>query len=126
MMALAMMSVKGMMATERSRVAHQGLKHIPERTCIVCRKLKPKRQLIRLVYSSAIGMVEVDQSGKKPGRGAYLCSTRDCWGKRLSKNRLEHVLRGRMSAENWAYIVRFGAELGAGAEEQSSEVGEFE
>ena len=115
-----------MMAAERSRVAHQGLKHIPERTCIACRKLKPKRQLIRLVYSSAIGVVEVDPSGKKPGRGAYLCSTRDCWGKRLSKNRLEHVLRGRMSAENWAYVIRFGAELGAGAEEQPSEVGEFE
>jgi predicted RNA-binding protein YlxR (DUF448 family) len=126
MSAAAMMSVETMMSAERSRVAHQGLKHVPERTCVVCRKLKPKRQLIRLVYSSSTGVVEVDESGRKPGRGAYLCSTRDCWGKRLTKNRLEQVLRGRMSAENWAYIVRFGAELSAIAEERSHEVGVFE
>lgn len=71
-------------------------------------------------------MAEVDGSGKKPGRGAYLCSTRYCWGKRLNRNRLEHALHGRISIENWSEIARFGAELDADAEEQSPEVGELE
>lgn len=107
-------------------MAQQGLKHVPQRTCIACRKAKPKLQLIRLVYCSASGLVEIDESGKKSGRGAYLCSIQDCWGKRLSKNRLERALRGRIDAQNWAGIVRFGAELSACDEEQPSEVGEFE
>jgi predicted RNA-binding protein YlxR (DUF448 family) len=71
-------------------------------------------------------MAEIDRTGKKPGRGAYLCSASTCWGKRLSKNRLEHVLRGRIGNENWAHIVRFGADLGASPGERSSEVGVLE
>jgi predicted RNA-binding protein YlxR (DUF448 family) len=82
--------------------------------------------LIRVVYSSATRIAEVDRSGRKPGRGAYLCSASSCWGKRLSKNRLEHVLRGRIGNENWADIVRSGAELTANVEERSLEVGDLE
>jgi len=88
--------------------------------------VKPKRQLIRVVYSSAAGVAEVDRSGRKPGRGAYLCSAPSCWGKRLTRNRLEHVLRGRIANENWADIVRFGAELTHSAEEPSSGIGDPE
>lgn len=79
-----------------------------------------------MVYTSATGTAEVDGSGKKPGRGAYLCSTRHCWGKRLSRNRLEHALHGSISIENWAEIIRFGAELGGYDGEKSPEVGELE
>jgi predicted RNA-binding protein YlxR (DUF448 family) len=70
-------------------------------------------------------MAEIDRTGKKPGRGAYLCSAPGCWGRRLSKNRLEHVLRGGISNDNWADIVRLGAGLTPNAEERSSEVGDL-
>lgn len=83
------------------------LKHIPQRTCVACREVKPKRQLIRLVYTIN-GTAEVDPSGKKAGRGAYLCSSSDCWEKGLKKGRLEQALRGKISAENWASLLEFG------------------
>ena len=37
--------------------------------------------------------IEVDSTGKKPGRGTYLCSKSECWDKGLKRNRLEHTLR---------------------------------
>ena len=45
---------------------------------MACRKVKAKRELIRLVCVSD-GSVEVDSSGKRAGRGAYLCTAWDCW-----------------------------------------------
>jgi predicted RNA-binding protein YlxR (DUF448 family) len=46
--------------------------HRPERTCVGCRTVRPKRELVRLVLPVA-GPVEVDLTGKRSGRGAYLC-----------------------------------------------------
>ncbi len=88
----------------------QPLKHIPQRTCIACREVKPKRQLIRLVYT-VNGTAEVDPSGKKAGRGAYLCHSPDCWEKALKKGRLEQALRKKISAENQARLVEFSRVL---------------
>ena len=49
---------------KRDKVAPQrGLKHIPQRTCVFCREVKPKRQLVRVVYGAG-GIAEVDVSGK--------------------------------------------------------------
>ncbi len=88
----------------------QPLKHIPQRTCVACREVKPKRQLIRLVYT-VNGTAEVDPSGKKAGRGAYLCHSPDCWEKGLKKGRLEQALRKKISAENQARLVEFSRML---------------
>lgn len=59
---------------------------IPMRTCIACRQEKPKREMLRIV-KSAEGKIEIDFSGKLPGRGAYLCGDPQCVLK-LKKNRL--------------------------------------
>jgi predicted RNA-binding protein YlxR (DUF448 family) len=64
-------------------------RHVPERTCIVCRTTKPKRELLRIVRTPA-GRVELDPGGKKSGRGAYLCARHSCWDAALKKHRLEH------------------------------------
>src|ERR671916_796064 len=48
------------------------LRHIPERTCVACRSPRPKRELVRVVRAPD-GTVTVDDTGKKSGRGAYLC-----------------------------------------------------
>ena len=61
-------------------------KQIPLRTCIACREEKPKREMLRVVRNSD-GKIDLDFSGKLPGRGAYLCDSADCV-KRLKKYRL--------------------------------------
>jgi predicted RNA-binding protein YlxR (DUF448 family) len=89
------------------------LKHVPERTCIACHEVKPKREMVRLVYTSE-GVVEVDASGRKPGRGAYLCQSPECWNKGVNKGKLEHALRGKINAENRARLMKFGATVRGG------------
>lgn len=86
-------------------------KHIPKRTCIACRKVEGKRALIRIVRTDA--GVEVDLSGKKAGRGAYLCANRQCWEVALRGNRLEPALRTKMSAENRQALLHYAATLPA-------------
>ena len=74
-------------------------KHLPQRTCIACRQIKEKKALIRLVRAEN-GVAEVDISGKKPGRGAYLCPKKVCWESVLKKNRLEYALRTKLHDDN--------------------------
>jgi predicted RNA-binding protein YlxR (DUF448 family) len=74
-------------------------RHTPERTCIACRQVKPKRELVRIV-KTANGGVVVDETGKQAGRGAYLCRTKRCWNEGLKGNRLEYVLRTAFKQED--------------------------
>jgi predicted RNA-binding protein YlxR (DUF448 family) len=53
------------------------VKHIPQRTCVGCRMVLPKRSLIRIVRTAE--GVRVDPTGKMAGRGAYLHDQRSCW-----------------------------------------------
>ena len=85
-------------------------KHIPQRTCVACRKVKPKRELIRLVRISE-GNVEVDLSGKRAGRGTYLCAARECWEVGLKGGRLEHALRTTLAVDNRQQLIRYGKGL---------------
>lgn len=50
--------------------------HIPERMCVACRQMKPKSELIRIVKNG--DAVLIDGSGKKSGRGAYICKNAEC------------------------------------------------
>ncbi len=90
-------------------------KHIPQRTCVACRKVKAKRELIRVVRVSD-DSVEVDSGGKKAGRGAYLCRTRECWQIGLKGNRLEHALRTTLTQDNREQLIRYGEGLGEGGQ----------
>lgn len=53
-------------------------RHVPQRTCIVCRQVLGKRTMFRVVHVAATGLT-VDMTGKMPGRGAYVCRSRRCW-----------------------------------------------
>src|ERR1700681_2331359 len=53
-------------------------RHVPQRTCVVCRQTSAKRQLVRVVRTPD-GGVTIDPSGKLSGRGAYLCDSPACW-----------------------------------------------
>jgi predicted RNA-binding protein YlxR (DUF448 family) len=66
-------------------------KHVPERTCVVCREKASKRTLTRVVRSE-IG-VQVDPSGKMNGRGAYLCDRVVCWETAVKTDVLAKALR---------------------------------
>ena len=85
-------------------------KHIPQRTCIACRQVKAKRELIRLVHTSG-GNIEVDSGGRKTGRGAYLCRARECWETGLKGNRLEHTLRSSLTQHNREQLTRQAEDL---------------
>ena len=74
-------------------------KSLPQRTCIACRQVREKKDLVRLV-STEDGIAEIDVLGKKPGRGAYLCPRRTCWELALRKNRLDYALRTRLRDDN--------------------------
>ncbi len=91
-------------------------KHIPERTCVGCRDKKPKRELIRVVRTPQ-GTIEIDARGKKTGRGAYLCKTRDCWETSFNRKRLEHALKIEFSAEQRAELLGFANSLTVGNDE---------
>ncbi|MAF86013.1 MAG: hypothetical protein CL875_06030 [Dehalococcoidales bacterium] len=82
-------------------------KHIPQRTCVACRQVKAKRELIRLVRI-AEGRVEVDSSGKEAGRGTYLCPTPECWEVGLKSSRIEYALRATLIPENREQLIKHG------------------
>lgn len=62
-------------------------RHIPHRTCVVCREKFDKRRLTRIVRSPDAGVV-VDFTGKQNGRGAYLCDRESCWIVALNKSEI--------------------------------------
>ena len=64
------------------------MKNIPERTCIGCNVKKDKSNLLRIVKSSD-GNINIDNTGKLNGRGAYICKNIDCLEKAMKSKRLE-------------------------------------
>jgi predicted RNA-binding protein YlxR (DUF448 family) len=66
--------------------------------------------MIRLVRTS-VGDVEIDASGKKEGRGAYLCPDRACWEKALKGKQLEHALRGSVTQADLERLFQSGKDL---------------
>jgi len=65
----------------------------PQRTCVGCRQVKPKTELVRLVRDDKNGRAVVDRSGDAPGRGAYACLTLECLERTLSVARLSRALK---------------------------------
>ncbi len=87
-----------------TRKSTQRVKHIPQRTCVGCRTVLPKRQLIRLVRTA--NGVQVDSTGKLAGRGAYLHDRRACWERAL-KGALAHALKVDLSPEDRQRLQAF-------------------
>ncbi|MGS0764304.1 RNase P modulator RnpM [Syntrophomonas curvata] len=71
---------------------------IPQRMCVGCREMKNKKELTRVVRTPQ-GSIEIDNSGKKPGRGAYLCPQLDCLQQALKGKRLQKALEQEIPAE---------------------------
>ena len=63
-------------------------KKIPMRMCLGCGEMKPKRELIRVVKSKE-GDISLDLTGKKSGRGAYICKSVECFEKARKARKFE-------------------------------------
>ncbi|HBX70530.1 MAG TPA: DUF448 domain-containing protein [Chloroflexi bacterium] len=79
-------------------------KHIPQRTCVGCRTVQPKRSMTRLVRTTE--GVQIDLTGKFAGRGAYLHDLRSCWEAGL-KGPLARALKTEISAEDHDRLTAF-------------------
>lgn len=87
----------------KQRQPHQ--KHIPQRSCVMCRQKFEKRQLTRIVHQAEVGVV-VDRTGKRNGRGAYVCDQRACWQKLAQKpDILASALKTTITAVTLANII---------------------
>ena len=73
-------------------------KHVPMRMCNGCGEMKSKKELVRVVKSKE-GEISLDLSGKKAGRGAYICSNLECLQKARKARRLEKALSARIPDE---------------------------
>ena len=85
---------------------------IPMRQCLGCNDHKPKAELIRVVRSPE-GEVTLDLTGKKSGRGAYICRDVACLKKVRKSGRLAHNLACEISAEVYEKMeAELDADLG--------------
>jgi len=92
-------------------------KHVPQRTCVGCREVLPKRELIRIVRSPD-GVV-IDPKGKISGRGAYLHNRRTCWERGL-KGALANALKIELTDEDREKLLVFMASLSEGEPTQDT------
>ncbi len=74
----------------------KNLKKIPYRTCVGCLEKKPKRELLRIIRTPD-AEIEIDITGKKSGRGAYLCYNLACFQEAIKKNRIAKALKTDLS-----------------------------
>ncbi len=73
-------------------------KKIPLRKCIACGESKPKKELIRIVKNNE-NEVSVDLSGKANGRGAYICSTMECFEGAYKNKKIQRALETEITEE---------------------------
>ena len=76
---------------------------IPSRMCVGCGEMKPKSALVRIV-KTAEGEISVDRTGKKNGRGAYICNSAACLQKAQKARRLEKAFSGMVPQEVYASL----------------------
>ncbi|MDD4362723.1 MAG: YlxR family protein [Atribacterota bacterium] len=74
------------------------LKKIPHRTCVGCLEKKPKKYLIRIIRTPD-NKIELDETGKKSGRGAYICYNIECFKKAISGKKLFKALEIEISPD---------------------------
>ncbi|MPZ13947.1 MAG: DUF448 domain-containing protein [Chloroflexi bacterium] len=85
-------------------------RRIPIRTCIGCRQERPKREMTRVVRS-ADGSVAVDPTGKRSGRGTYICPNATCWRNALRRGSLGRALKAEISEADRAALEQAATEF---------------
>jgi predicted RNA-binding protein YlxR (DUF448 family) len=90
-------------------------KHIPQRTCVICRRKMDKRRLLRVVRTANDGTM-ADPSGKRNGRGAYLCDDAACWDEISKSKVLDRELRVEITKAEKDSLLRFRPQAKANQE----------
>lgn len=85
------------------------LRRQPQRTCIVCRATSDKRQLVRIVRLADGRGVQIDERGKVPGRGAYLCHQLSCWQTAIDTHALNRALNTTLSGDEQQALFEFAS-----------------
>ncbi|MBR5015586.1 MAG: YlxR family protein [Clostridia bacterium] len=78
-------------------------KKVPLRRCCGCMEMKPKQELVRVVKSNT-GDVALDLTGKAPGRGAYVCRSRECFEKARKARRFEREFSVKIPDEVYSQM----------------------
>lgn len=81
------------------------VKKIPQRQCVGCREMKDKRALVRIVKSPE-GVISLDNVGRKPGRGAYVCPDVECLRKARKSRALERAFETQIPPEVYDAMER--------------------
>ena len=84
------------------------MKSIPQRTCSVCRAQKNKNELLRIVKNKD-NIINVDETGKQSGRGAYICNNVECYKKAVKARRFEKAFSMQIPE---AVVAQIAKELG--------------
>ncbi len=77
----------------------------PLRMCLGCSEMKPKKELVRVVKSKE-GEISLDLTGKKPGRGAYICKSAECFSKARKSRRFEKTFSCKIDEELYDAMER--------------------
>ena len=79
------------------------MKSIPQRSCAVCRAQKNKNELLRIVKNKE-NEIKIDEKGKEPGRGAYICYDMKCLEKTKKTRKLENALETKINEDIYKQI----------------------
>ena len=80
-------------------------KKVPMRMCVGCREMKPKKELLRVVRPPE-GVVSIDVTGRKPGRGAYVCRSAECLKRAIKQKQLERAFECPLGEETHASLLQ--------------------
>lgn len=89
-----------------------GTRKIPLRKCVGCGEMKPKKELIRVLRTEE-GEFVLDMTGKKNGRGAYICNSKECFAKAEKSKGLERSFKQAIPAEVYERLEKEMSEIEA-------------
>lgn len=78
---------------------------VPLRKCVGCGEMKPKKELLRILRTEEDQFI-IDATGKKNGRGAYLCCSRTCFDKAVKSKGLERSFKQSIPAETYERLEK--------------------
>ena len=80
-------------------------KKIPQRKCVGCQELKGKKEMLRILRTEN-GEIVLDTTGRKNGRGAYLCYSRECFEKAVKSRGLERALKVAVTSDTYEELKK--------------------
>ena len=87
-------------------------KKIPMRQCIGCGEMKSKKEMLRVI-KTVEGQILLDDTGRKNGRGAYLCRSKECFQKARKNKGLERSFQMKIPEDVYEQLEKEFDQIGA-------------